>query len=50
MNSEKNEFLSLEKENLQNKSDKKVSIILENSCTNFLCPDQDKLNLIFEAK
>lgn len=49
-NKERDEFFSTEKENLQNKSDKKVSLVFENSCSNFLSPDQDKLAQIFDGK
>lgn len=47
---EKEEFLCTEKENLQNKSAKKVPSVMENSSSNFLSPDQDKLARIFEGK
>lgn len=38
----------MEKENLQNKSDKKFYDQLLDVSGNFLAPDEDKLGLIFE--
>ena len=47
---DRDDLLTGEKENMQNKSEKKVSTVLDNSCSNFLCPDQDKLMQIFVDK